>query len=256
MKNTECCNQDCNQGRDCPMRKPKGTHAEPNALQLADWILRIFPTGYGEKTANELRRLHQHELAHIEWLEKTEWVQKTSQSHELGQHRADVLRARIEALEAQLAAAPQAVQAVVPSDADIDAAIQAFDWDGWIDQGKAKRAFTREALARWAAPAHPAEGVPAHDITDEQIEQAFVDARNEFMSHEVERTDKKLRLAFARAVLKASATHPTQQGMDAIAALQKVRDIAVSALLTGSLDRQDWIDDMDRIAAQAKQGGV
>lgn len=55
---------------------------------------------------------------------------------------------------------------------------------------------------------------------------------------------------------KLLATHPTQQGMDAIAALQKVRDIAVSALLTGSLDRQDWIDDMDRIAAQAKQGGA
>lgn len=60
-----------------------------------------------------------------------------------------------------------------------------------------------------------------------------------------------------RVHLKAlPATHPTQQGMDAIAALQKVRDIAVSALLTGSLDRQDWIDDMDRIAAQAKQGGA
>ncbi len=57
--------------------------------------------------------------------------------------------------------APQAVQPAVPTDADIDAAMQAFDWDGWIDQDKAKRAFTREALARWAAPAHLAEGVPA-----------------------------------------------------------------------------------------------
>ena len=61
---------------------------------------------------------------------------------------------------------------------------------------------------------------------------------------------------FERVLDAAKATHPTQQGMDAIAALQKVRDIAVSALLTGSLDRQDWIDDMDRIAAQAKQGGA
>lgn len=54
----------------------------------------------------------------------------------------------------------------------------------------------------------------------------------------------------------AAANNHIQQGMDAIAALQKVRDIAVSALLTGSLDRQDWIDDMDRIAAQAKQWGA
>ncbi|MDR0216125.1 MAG: hypothetical protein LBJ15_19305 [Comamonas sp.] len=94
-------------------------------------------------------------------------------------------------------AAPQAAQAAVPTDADIDAALLAFDWDGWIDQAKAKRAFTREALARWAgpapsipqwiddphdieqgqmlnpewvklqqleAPAHPAEGVPALDL--------------------------------------------------------------------------------------------
>ena len=53
------------------------------------------------------------------------------------------------------------VQPAVPTDADIDAAMQAFDWDGWIDQDKAKRAFTREVLARWAAPAHPAEEVPA-----------------------------------------------------------------------------------------------
>jgi hypothetical protein len=78
-----------------------------------------------------------------------------------GQDRQHLLAFGRAAFEAGQAAAQQAVQAVVPSDADIDAAIQAFDWDGWIDQGKAKRAFTREALARWAAPAHPAEGAPA-----------------------------------------------------------------------------------------------
>lgn len=37
-----------------------------------------------------------------EWLEKTEWVQETSEPSELGLHRADVLRRRIEQLEAQL----------------------------------------------------------------------------------------------------------------------------------------------------------
>lgn len=36
-----------------------------------------------------------------EWQEKTDWVQATVRTHELGMHRADVLRARIETLEAQ-----------------------------------------------------------------------------------------------------------------------------------------------------------
>lgn len=58
-------------------------------------------------------------------------------------------------------APPQAVQVTVPSDAEIDAAIKAFDWEGWTDPEKAKRAFTREALSRWTAAAHPAKGVPA-----------------------------------------------------------------------------------------------
>jgi hypothetical protein len=34
-----------------------------------------------------------------EWLAKTEWVQKTSDWQELGLHRADVLKRRIEILE-------------------------------------------------------------------------------------------------------------------------------------------------------------
>jgi hypothetical protein len=35
------------------------------------------------------------------WLDKTEWVQKTVKPHELGMHRADVLKQRIEATLAQ-----------------------------------------------------------------------------------------------------------------------------------------------------------
>ncbi len=31
-----------------------------------------------------------------EWIEKTEWVQKTAQPRELGMHRADVIRQRVE----------------------------------------------------------------------------------------------------------------------------------------------------------------
>ena len=37
----------------------------------------------------------------LEWLDKTKWVQQTCQTHELGLHRADILRNRIEAFTAE-----------------------------------------------------------------------------------------------------------------------------------------------------------
>jgi hypothetical protein len=37
----------------------------------------------------------------LEWLDKTKWVRQTCQTHELGLHRADILRDRIEALTAE-----------------------------------------------------------------------------------------------------------------------------------------------------------
>jgi hypothetical protein len=51
------------------------------------------------KIAAELKRLHRQEVALIEWLDKTEWVQQTAQAGELGRHRADVLKQRIENLQ-------------------------------------------------------------------------------------------------------------------------------------------------------------
>lgn len=55
--------------------------------------------------AAELRRLHARvralEFAFGEWSDKTDWVQETAETNELGMHRADVLRARIEALHAE-----------------------------------------------------------------------------------------------------------------------------------------------------------
>lgn len=41
-----------------------------------------------------------YKLAFDEWINKTEWVQETSKPRELGMHRADILKSRIEALEA------------------------------------------------------------------------------------------------------------------------------------------------------------
>lgn len=53
-----------------------------------------------------------YKFALDEWMNKTEWVQKTSKPRELGMHRADILKARIEALEkAQQVALPQVAQA-------------------------------------------------------------------------------------------------------------------------------------------------
>ena len=76
---------------------------QPEALRLADELCEPLP-GFPEPTSleraagNELRRLHQHELASRDWLDKTNWVQETAQDGELGMHRADVLKKRIDAL--------------------------------------------------------------------------------------------------------------------------------------------------------------
>lgn len=80
-------------------------------LQLAD--------GYHESAlycaqlSNQMERgiaalemlIHQHgnyKFAFEQWHEKTQWVQDTSESHELGKHRADVLKDRIDSLIQQL----------------------------------------------------------------------------------------------------------------------------------------------------------
>lgn len=49
----------------------------------------------------ELRCLHQMNLSNQEWLDKTEWVQATAQARELGQHRADVIKQRLDLVTGQ-----------------------------------------------------------------------------------------------------------------------------------------------------------
>ena len=74
---------------------------QPTALRLAEHLESELPMGWMVKeraAAAELRRLHQHELAHIKWLEKTEWVQDTAHYSELGEHRADVIKQRFDRL--------------------------------------------------------------------------------------------------------------------------------------------------------------
>jgi DNA repair ATPase RecN len=52
----------------------------------------------------ERDRLQQFEAAYNEWHDKTEWVQKTAEAHELGKHRADVLKDRVDQLQAEVEA--------------------------------------------------------------------------------------------------------------------------------------------------------
>lgn len=69
---------------------------QPEALRLADDCDEGMVDF--ENTAAELRRLHLHEVSNSVWLEKTEWVQETAKPFELGMHRADVLKQRIDRL--------------------------------------------------------------------------------------------------------------------------------------------------------------
>lgn len=43
----------------------------------------------------------------------------------------------------------------MPSDAEIDAAVASFDWDGWTESANAQRAFVRECLLRFGTATQP-----------------------------------------------------------------------------------------------------
>ena len=75
--------------------------AQPEALRLADALEISSNYGVRLQAAEELRRLHDHEIAMQDWIEKTEWVQQSQRPGELGMHRADVIRLRIEQANAQ-----------------------------------------------------------------------------------------------------------------------------------------------------------
>ncbi|MBN9323683.1 MAG: hypothetical protein J0H24_17185 [Delftia acidovorans] len=83
------------------------TETQSVALRLADALEdgSYLLSQERNTTAAELRRLDARvtslEFAFNEWHDKTDWVQETAQALELGMHRADVLRARIEALDAE-----------------------------------------------------------------------------------------------------------------------------------------------------------
>lgn len=100
---------------------------QPKALRLAD-RLDLYATGDKhqkdiEQATAELHRLHRYEQAYNEWSKKTEWVQETVQPRELGMHRADVLKQRVERLHkvnAELLEALKLIASTDPIDAALD----------------------------------------------------------------------------------------------------------------------------------------
>jgi predicted RNase H-like nuclease (RuvC/YqgF family) len=77
---------------------------QPEALRLADALAEL------RRQNAEIKRLQQCELAFQQWIEKTEWVQQAARPEELGMHRADALRQRIENLTAQNYALSQGIE--------------------------------------------------------------------------------------------------------------------------------------------------
>ena len=76
------------------------------ATLAADYYARLVGGKIGEfileqqKTILELEKFRE---AWHEWSEKTDWIQETATAKELGMHRADVMRKRIEDLEKEVA---------------------------------------------------------------------------------------------------------------------------------------------------------
>lgn len=93
-----------------------------------------------------IERLQMIESSWLEFMQKTEWVQTASAPHEIGKHRADVLRLRIEDLTAKLDAALAAAD-----DARVEGVAKAmFEWQAdkmtvsWDRQWEPTKNYWRE----------------------------------------------------------------------------------------------------------------
>lgn len=82
------------------------SHREPLILQSAHLAALSAVTA-------ERDRLQQFEAAYNEWHDKTEWVQKTAEAHELGKHRADVLKERVDQIQAEVEALRKVIRAAL-----------------------------------------------------------------------------------------------------------------------------------------------
>lgn len=86
---------------------------DPSVARFADVIAELVlaeHTAELEREAALMRaRMERLEAALDEWASKTDWAQKSAQVHELGLHRADVLRTRIERLQGERDGIVQAI---------------------------------------------------------------------------------------------------------------------------------------------------
>lgn len=96
-------------GEQCTSRVNNLETVPPSGVELAhesiDAALIVAAVNALPALLDEIERLRRVEFAFNEWIEKTEWVQTTTEARELGKHRADVLRERIERLREELNAA-------------------------------------------------------------------------------------------------------------------------------------------------------
>ena len=75
------------------------------ATLVADYFAKLVGGKIGEfilEQQKSLLELEKYRESWYEWSEKTDWIQETVTAKELGMHRADVMRKRIEALEKEV----------------------------------------------------------------------------------------------------------------------------------------------------------
>ena len=78
--------------------------AIPSTL-VADYFAKLAGGKIGEfilEQQKAILELEQYRKSWYEWSEKTDWIQETATTKELGMHRADILRKRIEDLEKEV----------------------------------------------------------------------------------------------------------------------------------------------------------
>ena len=75
------------------------------ATLVADYFAKLAGGKIGEFIIEQqvaILELEEYRKSWYEWSEKTDWVQETAKPKELGMHRADILRKRIEDLEKEV----------------------------------------------------------------------------------------------------------------------------------------------------------
>lgn len=113
--------------KDAPPETPTQTACREFWTRVQPHVVRAWGRGAnGAFLAEESRLLHEAwEAASgdadvwkgigLQWLDKTDWVQQTAETQELGQHRADVLRKRVERLQVEVAELRRALWLTVQS---------------------------------------------------------------------------------------------------------------------------------------------